>query len=112
MNDKYISIAKDFNYLVGLRYKKQSSFSGEEFRDNYIVPIFDKYDTIYINLDGTGGLTASFLDEVFGGLVKKYTYNKVINKIGLISNEDNTIICDIKKYMIEATFKNESLDNI
>ncbi len=65
-----ISISKDFSEFPGGRYRKHGPHSGEEFRENYLIPAFVRDDEININIDGTKGFPSSFLEEAFGGLLR------------------------------------------
>ena len=68
---KTISIADDFTKYPGGRYRKHGKGSGEEFRENFLVPNIEKQEQITIVLDGTAGYSSSFLEEAFGGLVRR-----------------------------------------
>ena len=98
---KFINIKKDFTDSPGGRYRSDGQFSGEEFREDYLEPLFENTDVneIEIDFDGGFGYASCWLDEVFGGLVKKYGYHNVKNKLILISNDEPGLIEDIKKYM-------------
>lgn len=70
-----ISVAADFSRTPGTRYKVDGLFSGEEFREKLLEPYFkNTKDTrkIEVDLDGVRGYTTSFLEESFGGLVRKF----------------------------------------
>lgn len=100
-----INIAKDFSDTPGFRYKDQGAFSGEEFRERFLEPHFinpNDQGKIVVILDGTAGYATSFLEEAFGGLVRKFGRDKVKNRIDLISKEDNVILRDVEKYIEEA----------
>lgn len=68
---KIISIADDFTKYPGGRYRKHGKGSGEEFRDSFLVPLLEKQEEITVILDGTAGYSSSFLEEAFGGLVRR-----------------------------------------
>jgi len=68
---KTISIADDFTKYPGGRYKKHGKGSGEEFREDFLVPNLEKDEQIIVVLDGTAGYSSSFLEEAFGGLVRR-----------------------------------------
>ncbi len=86
--DKLIYIT-DFSRDPAVRYKEQGDFSAEEFRDEYVFPQLDKLqkgEKLKINLDGTHGISPRFLEEVFGGSVrKKYLDKEWAKKIEIIS---------------------------
>jgi hypothetical protein len=68
---KVISIAKEFSpYPVG-RFYGDGPDSGERFRDEYLEPPLRAGDIVQVQLSGTEGYGSSFLDEAFGGIVRK-----------------------------------------
>ncbi|EKK3999120.1 STAS-like domain-containing protein [Cronobacter sakazakii] len=81
------------------RKKSEGGASAEEFRDNHLIPALNKYDIVNIELDGVMGYASSFLEEVFGGLVRKgFNNNDLLLRLNLIS-EKNFIITQINKYI-------------
>jgi STAS-like domain of unknown function (DUF4325) len=70
-----IKIASDFSRTPGGRYFSDGPFSGQMFRDRYLVPALQAAkrdnDRVTVVLDGTRGYLSSFLEEVFGGLVRE-----------------------------------------
>ncbi len=66
----HISIAKDFSDTPWGRFPSDSQYSGEAFRETLLRPALEKGGTV-VDLDGVEGLGSSFLDEAFGGLVRK-----------------------------------------
>ncbi|GGF65791.1 hypothetical protein GCM10011332_19870 [Terasakiella brassicae] len=65
-----INICKDFSNEPGGRYKKHGAGSGEAFFDT-LVQAFATGEDVVIELDGVRGYGASFLEESFGGIVRK-----------------------------------------
>jgi hypothetical protein len=69
-----IEIGKDFSRTPGGRYINDGPFSGQLFRDRFLVPelrkAIDKGDKLTVVLDGPRGYLTSFLEEAFGGLVR------------------------------------------
>lgn len=61
-----------FSQTPGGRFRDEGEYSGEEFRETVLVPLLDRGDDIIVDLDAPLGVTSSFLEEVFGGLVRKY----------------------------------------
>lgn len=96
---KTINIAKDFSVFPGGRFKKDNMYSAEEFRDTILIPCIKKYDKIIIELDGTRGYSSCFLEEAFGGLIRK-GYNKsfINNHIVFISSRES-LIREIQNYI-------------
>jgi uncharacterized protein DUF4325 len=62
----------DFSKTPGGRFRREGVWSGEEFRETVLQPILDRGDDVIVDLDTALGFTSSFLEEVFGGLVRKY----------------------------------------
>lgn len=98
---KVINIAKDFSEEPIGRFPADSDFNGEKFREKYLVPALSNYDKVIIELDGTEGYGSSFLDEAFGGLVRvnKLSKEELLNRLELISIEDESLITEIRDYI-------------
>lgn len=96
---KIINIAKDFSVFPGGRFKKDSEYSAEEFRDTILIPSIKKHNNITIELDGTRGYSSCFLEEVFGGLIR-IGYNKeyINSHINFISTR-KSLITEIQTYI-------------
>ncbi len=70
MNKVMISIAKDFTDTPGGRNRTDGPYSGERFRDDVLVPALERGE-VEVDLDGVLGFGSSFLEEAFGGLVRR-----------------------------------------
>lgn len=72
----YINVAKDFSIHPGPRLISQGDNSAELFFKEVLnakVEQARNYSkTIVIDIDGTDGYLASFIEELSGGLVRKY----------------------------------------
>ncbi|PHS24249.1 MAG: hypothetical protein COA84_09680 [Robiginitomaculum sp.] len=71
MNDHTINVAADYSPTPLGRHSKHGNYSGQRFRDELLIPALNKYDRLIIDFDGVAGLPSSFLEEAFGGLVRK-----------------------------------------
>jgi hypothetical protein len=71
MNDLEINVGRDYSRTPGGRYIRHGAFSGEDFRDNKLVPALKNHDHVTVILDGTAGYAGSFLEEAFGGLIRE-----------------------------------------
>lgn len=69
MTQSTIEIARDFSTTPGGRFKSDSEFSGEVFREKILLPKL-RDGTVTVILDGVEGFGSSFLEEAFGGLVR------------------------------------------
>ena len=106
-----ISVVNDFTDTPGARYKSQGSYSGEEFRNEILYPKFKEAlkenKVLTVDLDGGYGYGSSFLEESFGGLVRKLkkeknpNYKKVLDII-IVSNDNKTWNDKIKLYIESA----------
>lgn len=97
---------KDFSIKPGVRFRNEGPYSGQEYREDVLEPIIKSSLTtgekITVVLDGVYGYATSFLEEVFGGLVRKYGYDKVKELLVIISNQRPYYESDIYKYMTDA----------
>ena len=101
MQDTLMNL-QDFSRDPSFRSPKQGEYSAEEFRDKHVIPALDKLEKnskLILNLDGTRGISPSFLEELFGGLIRKNTLNKNWQeKIEITSDA----IPEYKAYAIEC----------
>ncbi len=65
-----VNVAKQFTKLPGARYKHLGPFSGEEFRERFLLEPLRQGKTVIVELDGVRGYGSSFLEEAFGGTVR------------------------------------------
>ena len=65
-----ISIAKNFSRVPAGRFREDGPTSGQQFRDDILIPALRKDDVVEVDLDGVEGYGSSFLEEAFGGLVR------------------------------------------
>jgi hypothetical protein len=103
-----INIAKEYTKTPGGRFKKDGDFSGQDFRDTILIPEYRKAiennEVLRIILDGGYGYGSSFLEESFGGLVRKL--GKIdIDKIEIVSEEEPQLVNDIKQYMADENIR-------
>lgn len=101
-----IKISKDFSETPGGRKREDGPHSGEEFREDLLIPNYIKAkkqnEELIINLDGGYGYPTSFLEEAFGGLARIYDKKDVLSIIKFISNDEPPLIDEIKQYIKEA----------
>ncbi len=94
-----IDIARDFTRFPAGRFRKDGHFSGERFRDELLVPRLERGERVMIRLDGTIGYGSSFLEEAFGGLVRKGFNPSVIEKLVLLESSDQSLTSEIHGYI-------------
>jgi len=65
-----ISIARDFSPFPAGRKRGDGPYTGETFREDVLRPKLSGGLHVILDIDGVEGLPSSFLEEVFGGLVR------------------------------------------
>ena len=82
-----IEIARDFSPVPAGRLKTDGRFSGEGFREQLLQVLKDRPGKIRIVLDGAEGYGSSFLEEAFGGLVRKgyYTPHQLMERLEIVA---------------------------
>jgi len=71
-NEVHIDVGRDFAPTPGGRYRRQSKWSGEEFRETFLEPPLREGKTVVVDLDSAVGFSTSFLEEAFGGVIRKF----------------------------------------
>ena len=104
MGNKVINIERDFSRYPAGRYLNDGPYSGQAFREKFLVPaLSEKTEKVIIELDGARGYGSSFLEEAFGGLVRAgFSVDEALNRIELKS-QDNSLIEEIKGYILEKS---------
>jgi hypothetical protein len=102
-----INVARDFSRTPGPRHEHEGKFSGERFRESVLKPRFEEATRsgfrLRIELDGTAGYARSFLEEAFGGLVRKGVPPAVLlNSIEIVSLDQPRLIAKIERYILRA----------
>ncbi len=100
-----IAIATDFSKFPGGRYRVNGKFSGEEFRDDHLLPALNSSENVHILLDGTAGYGSSFLEEAFGGTIRAGVSLEELERCLLVEAKDpsfTTYVDEIWQYIREA----------
>ena len=76
MKIKQINIGRDFSDVpIGRYHPGDGNFSGQRFREEFLVPVLrDGDNVVEVTIDDTEGFGSSFLEEAFGGLVRKHGF--------------------------------------
>lgn len=100
---------RDFSVTPGVRYRCEGSSSGEEFRESCLVPLFKEAGSrdqpIRIEFDGTMGYPTSFLEEAFGGLIRRLPNqaDEVLRRLELVPHPTRPQVVKLaKEYMQDA----------
>ena len=97
-----IAIAVDFTRFPGGRYRELGKFSGQEFREDRLIPLLETEENVRVLLDGTEGYGSSFLEEAFGGLVRSgFTREELEAKLDPVAGEPSfeTYVDEIWEYI-------------
>lgn len=88
MTDITVSIADQFTEFPTGRYKIRGAGSGEEFREKFLLRELTEGNSVTVLMDGTAGYPSSFLEEAFGGLIRKGLSLDLLKKnLTLIAHE-------------------------
>lgn len=99
MTKKSIKVAEVFTRYPAGRYLADGPFSGEKFRQEFLVPALKAGECVTIDLDGTRGYGSSFLEEAFGGLVRLGYEPSTIMLTFDVQSSDESLIDEIKDYV-------------
>lgn len=107
-----IRMTVDFSKLPGEIDELHGTNTGEKFRNNYLIPVYDyclvRDENLNINFCNSHGYAASFLEEAFGGMVRNgYDGKQMLRKMNFKTEEEPLLEDSIVEYIIEA-IKNKS----
>ncbi len=96
----------DFSRYPYGRYRVQGNYSGERFRDEFLLPALRRGEPVEVDLDGVRGYGSSFLEETFGGLVRAGISADVLaQRMKILSTEDPSLIQEVSEYIQDAAVK-------
>ncbi len=106
IKDFYLKIAEDYSETPGGRYIDGGPASGEDFRDNVLEPKYleclSNNQKLVIDFDGGYGYSTGFLEEAFGGMIRKgYNCKELLEHMVFIYTEEPDRIAEIITYMEE-----------
>lgn len=78
---KVIDIAKEFNPYPSGRFPADGQFNGERFRVEVLEPALNSArasprEKVVVDIDGVRSFGSSFLEEAFGGLIRKRVFTR------------------------------------
>lgn len=106
---KEIIIARDFSVFPGGRSTTGGPFSGEEFREQHLIPALEAGEETLICFDGVRGYGTSFLEEAFGGLVRRGYPQSRILKSFKFQSERQSYTRLVLKYIEDAEISSNKL---
>lgn len=102
MDKAVIDVAVDFTRFPAGRYREDGRFSGERFRDEFLIPALKKREPFIVKLDGTMGYGSSFLEEAFGGLARAGLNPKEVLALLELKSRDQSLVDEIECYIREG----------
>ena len=100
MSHKKIVISTDFSNAPGGRFKSDGRYSGEAFREEYLIPALKSNNKVTVVLDDVLGFACSFLEESFGVLRRRgFTAFQLEHKLEIISNDDPHLLRQVLSYI-------------
>ena len=111
---KTISIARDFSQTPIGVYRNDSNYSAEKFREEILIPAI-RNDNVKVNISGTCGYGASWLQGVFETLYTCRQFNEeyLDSHLEVYASDpkDNCYLDAVKRYIEDAkkfnAFRNE-----
>ncbi len=105
--DTTIDVANEFSRWPAGRVRKDGRYSGERFRQEFLVPALKKQGIVTIKMDGAAGYGPSFLEEAFGGLVRKEGFNKdILSRLKIETTRNN------RKVLIHEAIDNAIVEEL
>jgi STAS-like domain of unknown function (DUF4325) len=99
MTVKAINVREDFTRFPAGRYISDGRYSGERFRDEFLVPALKASDRVEIYMDGTLSPGSSFLEEAFGGLLRQgFTSNDLATRLKIFAS-DEVLVAEVRQYL-------------
>ncbi len=91
---------EQFTKYPGPRFIRLGKYSGEQFREEVLKPIFENDESI--DIDGTGvlGFGPSFLDEAFSPIACKYGLEIFKEKVKFHSDNDTKLYEKMMSYVL------------
>lgn len=103
MKKHTIDVAREFTGRPFGRYRTDGNRSGEVFREDLLVPALRQYDHVTVNLGGTNFYGSSFLEEVFGGLVREhFSKAELDQKLTLVHDKLPSVVKEAQEYIQKA----------
>lgn len=103
-----ISVANDFHKRPAGRYSSDGKYSGERFREEFLIPqlkaVIEQKEKLVIDFEDVSISASSFLEEAFGGLVRlKYFTAEQLKKSLEINSSRKTISEEIWRFIDDAS---------
>jgi len=94
------------------RYRSDGEKSAEVFRDDILIPALDEHDEVTVDLSGTLYYSSSFLEETFGGLVRKgYAKEDLQRKLKVMHRQLSSLVEEAEMYIAEQADSRQDRDD-
>ncbi len=105
MSKYTINVAKEFTNRPFGRYRQDDSKrSAEVFREDILIPAMQKHDHVVVDLSGSNYYGSSFLEEVFGGLVRAgFKEDALKERLEIIHDELPSVVTEANEYIKVAS---------
>lgn len=101
----HLSVAKDYTTTPGGRARTDGKYSAEQFYDEHLhramYDAIQKKVHLFVNLDGTEGYAASFLDEAFGRLAIYFDKDTIRHWLIIVSDDEPHLRQEVFGYINE-----------
>ena len=97
-----VIVSKEFSRHPAGRFTSDGPFSGEAFRQRFLVPALKKKEKLILDMDGARGYGSSFLEEAFGGLVRGGYAPLEIKELIQVVTTDKSLELEIWSYVDDA----------
>jgi hypothetical protein len=101
-----INIGRDFSRYPAGRQVKHGPFSGERFRNEFLIPYLQKNLDVTVELDDTAGYGSSFLEEAFGGLLRSGLTVAQVDAHLHLRSADQSLLDEIQTYIHKQSQRN------
>jgi hypothetical protein len=107
-SDVRVSVAHDYSDRPGGRFEWEGKNSGERFREEVLVHRYrharDHDVMLVVDLDGTSGYASSFLEEAFGGMIRKRYAEKsdLLRRLTILSGAQPKWTQRVNRYISQA----------
>lgn len=104
---------RDFTLTPGPASRCYGDFSGEEWRESYLIPAYiiavGNDETLLVDLDGVIGFSSSFIEASFGGLVRSLMLDhiEVLDSIRIACTDEPDIVNEIAEVITKAWLRFE-----
>jgi STAS-like domain of unknown function (DUF4325) len=97
-----VDIGKEFTRFPAGRTTSDGPYCGEAFREKFLCPFLERGQPVTIRLDSALGYGSSFLEETFGGLVRRGFEKDIIRRLINLETNDPLLKKEIESYIEEA----------